>query len=218
MALNLNKGNEENSKPNLEKKGLNLTKSGDSNPVNLNKEASEIESGDTTSLQENQYVEKKKSPVVYIVAAAILLGIGIFWFMNQNNNNTDVISTAATTNNTNDTAISQLVQEATTSSLETPVNTTENVNAETSVKPDEVQPKSSSNVNIPSTKKSNTTANPETSSNAIPSSDLVSKLVGSIEEKAKRVIRGDFGNGTERRKSLGSEYAEIQLRVNELLK
>jgi hypothetical protein len=38
----------------------------------------------------------------------------------------------------------------------------------------------------------------------------------SVEEKAMRVIRGDFGNGEERRQQLGSEYNTIQQRVNEM--
>ena len=37
-----------------------------------------------------------------------------------------------------------------------------------------------------------------------------------IVENAKRVIRGDFGNGQERKDKLGSAYAEIQNKVNEL--
>lgn len=40
--------------------------------------------------------------------------------------------------------------------------------------------------------------------------------VGSIEEKAKLVIRGNFGNGEERRMKLGSEFSAIQNRVNEM--
>jgi cytoskeletal protein RodZ len=39
---------------------------------------------------------------------------------------------------------------------------------------------------------------------------------GSLEEKAKRVIRGDFGNGIDRKQALGSEYNEIQQKVNEM--
>jgi hypothetical protein len=38
---------------------------------------------------------------------------------------------------------------------------------------------------------------------------------GTLEEKAKRVIRGDFGNGAYRKTALGREYLEIQRRVNE---
>lgn len=43
----------------------------------------------------------------------------------------------------------------------------------------------------------------------------------SIDELAKEVIRGDWGNGTERKEKLtaaGYDYAAIQKRVNEMLK
>lgn len=39
---------------------------------------------------------------------------------------------------------------------------------------------------------------------------------GSIEEKARQVIRGDFGNGLDRKNALGSEYNAIQSKVNEI--
>lgn len=41
-------------------------------------------------------------------------------------------------------------------------------------------------------------------------------LSGSVEENARRVIRGDFGNGKVRKDNLGSSYSEIQSRVNEM--
>lgn len=41
-------------------------------------------------------------------------------------------------------------------------------------------------------------------------------LEGSLEQKAKKVIRGDFGNGIERKNKLGSEYDVIQSKVNEM--
>lgn len=41
-------------------------------------------------------------------------------------------------------------------------------------------------------------------------------LSGSLEEQARRVIRGDYGNGAERRERLGDRYSEIQNRVNEI--
>lgn len=40
--------------------------------------------------------------------------------------------------------------------------------------------------------------------------------VDNIEAKAKQVIRGDFGNGVVRKQKLGSEYASIQSKVNEM--
>lgn len=39
---------------------------------------------------------------------------------------------------------------------------------------------------------------------------------GSVEEKARQVIRGDFGNGTDRKQTLGAEYELIQGKVNEM--
>lgn len=41
---------------------------------------------------------------------------------------------------------------------------------------------------------------------------------GTLEEKAKQVIRGDFGNGMDRKNALGEDYREIQDKVNELYK
>ena len=41
-------------------------------------------------------------------------------------------------------------------------------------------------------------------------------LGGDVVENAKRVIRGDFGNGQERKDKLGSAYSEIQSKVNEM--
>lgn len=39
---------------------------------------------------------------------------------------------------------------------------------------------------------------------------------GSIEGKAKQVIRGEFGNGQERKNKLGTAYNEVQSKVNEM--
>lgn len=40
----------------------------------------------------------------------------------------------------------------------------------------------------------------------------------SVEELANEVIRGKHGNGEDRKASLGDDYAEVQKRVNELMK
>lgn len=41
-------------------------------------------------------------------------------------------------------------------------------------------------------------------------------ISGSVEENARRVIRGDFGNGEVRKQDLGDQYLEIQSKVNEM--
>lgn len=43
-------------------------------------------------------------------------------------------------------------------------------------------------------------------------------LSGSTDELAKRVIAGEFGSGDARKTALGDRYAEVQKRVNELLR
>lgn len=38
-----------------------------------------------------------------------------------------------------------------------------------------------------------------------------------VDDLARRVIAGEFGNGSARKAALGSRYAEVQARVNEML-
>ena len=48
--------------------------------------------------------------------------------------------------------------------------------------------------------------------------DLFTKKVNkSVDELAKEVIAGKYGNGEERKKTLGDRYSEVQARVNEIL-
>ncbi len=44
-----------------------------------------------------------------------------------------------------------------------------------------------------------------------------SGVSGDVGELARRVINGDYGNGEERRRRLGSSYSAVQRRVNEML-
>ena len=41
-------------------------------------------------------------------------------------------------------------------------------------------------------------------------------LSGTLEQKAKEVIRGKYGNGEIRKQKLGDQYSEIQSKVNEM--
>lgn len=43
-----------------------------------------------------------------------------------------------------------------------------------------------------------------------------SDATGAVEEEAKEVIRGKYGNGDVRKRNLGDRYAEIQNKVNEM--
>ena len=58
-----------------------------------------------------------------------------------------------------------------------------------------------------STKKPNTNASSQSN---------VTVTDGTLEQKAKEVIRGIYGNGADRKIALGSEYDAIQSKVNEM--
>lgn len=57
---------------------------------------------------------------------------------------------------------------------------------------------------------------PKTGNTKSTVSESANLAQGTIEEKARQVIRGDFGNGIDRKNALGSEYIEIQRKVNEM--
>ena len=79
MALNLNKGDENNAKPDSEKKGLNLNKSNETSKSSLNLSKDKVEPKlPPSSPTEPQTGEKKKSPLLFITAAVAIIGFGIF--------------------------------------------------------------------------------------------------------------------------------------------
>jgi hypothetical protein len=51
---------------------------------------------------------------------------------------------------------------------------------------------------------------------AVEEQAAVTAPVGTIEEKANQVISGDFGNGANRKRALGKDYAKIQAKINEM--
>lgn len=81
--------------------------------------------------------------------------------------------------------------------------TTENITIDT---PIEIRDKISSE----STKKAQKESYPEEPK------EKASFSSNTLDEKAKSVIRGNFGNGQERKDKLGAEYNAIQARVNEM--
>ena len=84
MALNLNKGDENNAKPDSEKKGLNLNKSNETSKSSLNLSKDKVEPKlPPSSPTEPQTGEKKKSPLLFITAAVAIIGFGIFMYTNK---------------------------------------------------------------------------------------------------------------------------------------
>lgn len=67
----------------------------------------------------------------------------------------------------------------------------------------------------------NTTPKPSShfkpANHTTPSHHTSGTLTGDVEKDAKAVIRGEFGNGADRRAALGNRYNEIQSKVNEII-
>ena len=73
------------------------------------------------------------------------------------------------------------------------------------------------NSNTPSAENSNTSTSDDSQvSDKTVSTTNSSSSEKAIEEKAKEVWDGVYGNGTERKNKLGSEYKAVQKRVNEM--
>ena len=72
------------------------------------------------------------------------------------------------------------------------------------------------NANTPSAEDSNSSTSDDTQVSDKTVSTTNSSSEKAIEEKAKEVWDGVYGNGTERKNKLGSEYKAVQKRVNEM--
>ena len=212
MALNLNKEGADKSSSSNDKKGLNLNKSGDSSKkelnlnksvdsnkggLNLSKDKSQTDSNAT--LAENQDNEKKKSPLMLIAIIAIA-ALGIFWFINRSNDESPVPSVEDAPTVVNDAVSPQSEVTSDTVQTEQPIATSSN---------DQEAPTNAEPVN-------STNSNTKINNNSSVSKNNGSLNQGTIEEKAKQVLDGVFGNGTDRKNALGAEYEAIQAKVNEM--
>lgn len=213
MALNLNKDNSNQQIPgsNNQKKGLNLSKSGEPGITTLDLEKENI-SNDNNAIsyssesQSTSASENKKSPVVYILTGLILFGIALFWFLSnsdsQNGSNTETPQSSNSSADT--TASNQTNENLSTNQIDTVTSTQTNA---------ENQSLQQGNGQ---TDQTTTSAKPVVSESLAAKDATFSENQSSIEEKAQQVIRGTFGNGSDRKAALGNEYSAIQKRVNDL--
>lgn len=229
-SLNLDKSeNVSPSRPNLNKsgivsssesKGLNLSKSGDSSEktnVNLAKDKTGFSSNPNNRNTDKQPSVTKKSPVFVILSVLALIGLGTFLFLNTNNPNQseatvgpEVVSEAQNSNNA-----------VTVDEISTTANANTTQASEASMASGGRIPQSSSSGSTDGTSnvsQGSPNAGNQSGSNNNLSSNGSASSSGSIEEKARQVISGSFGNGEERKQALGTEYAAIQAKVNELYK
>lgn len=234
-GLNLNKTESSSaSKPNLskdqtstssEKKEINLNKpessSGstiNSNTGNSAKPSTETSPAAPTTGEGN----RKNSTLVFAGIGILLLGGLLFWFVsnkNDSNQEQSVTDSNAPTTLTTEPIASQdsQTQDNSLNTIDSNVQSNQVPSANSQI----AESPTSTNTAISGSTKGKVGEAPEPTQNSI-NNEANAKPTGipngSIEEKAKQVIIGAFGNGQDRKNALGAEYAEIQAKVNEIYK
>lgn len=143
---------------------------------------------------------RKKLLIGLTVLIVVVIAGFVFFDNNQSTGKSDAIVTDSLTKDSvrKDSTIADTLNKE----KPTVVSNGESDNKETEDKKDEMQSKAS--VPVGTNVKSQQESNEESSS------------IGSVEAKAKQVIRGIYGNGSVRKQKLGNDYAEIQGKVNEM--
>ena len=166
-------------------------------------------------------------PIIAVAAIAVLAVA--FWPKEDRFNGEQITQNAATdvqstdtqdnttaTNNADDNSVEeesqtveQVVDEALTAPAEDVSETKETVET-TTAEPAVAQPTTNNTTPKPS-------SHSKPANNTAPSHYTSGTLTGDVEEDAKAVIRGEFGNGADRGAALGNRYNEIQSKVNEII-
>lgn len=160
---------------------------------------------------------KKLGVLIVIVVIAVVA----FFLLKPDNSGNDVsVSSPATSETVAQNADNDQIQEA-----EQPISESISNEESTPVVEEDKSNKEAGDNNKPTTTSEQEGKTQTTSETTNQTKDVASETTqkkeaipvgSSIEEKAKLVIRGDFGNGEERKMKLGSEYSAIQNKVNEM--
>jgi preprotein translocase subunit SecF len=196
--------------------------------VNLKRKVTLKRKSDTP----NQAPESKKpNKFIWLAILGVVIIGGIFGLkqLNQSNDTTDGVEEVVVSEDVNGTTVTPKNEVVSKGEVEN-ITSTDNssseqsdvsnenesvTNATTSVEKN-VTSKTKSKEDPNVTKEAASNDNSKSNGNPIKSGTVA--VQGSVEEKVKQVIRGDFGNGLERKQALGEDYAEIQAKVNEIYK
>ena len=169
--------------------------------VTLKTKNSSIEENEEPIGQNPIPTNSRKKLIVVLAALIVVVIAGFVLFgNNQSTGKSDAIVTDSLTKDSvqKDSTLADSLKKENSSV----VSNEESNNKETEDIKDEMQSKAS--VPVDTNVKSQQESNSESSS------------MGSVEAKAKQVIRGIYGNGSVREQKLGNDYAEIQGKVNEM--
>ena len=193
MALNLNKDNDENSNPTPEKKGLNLNKDNDekSNPTPEKKGLNLDKTSDSNKVSLN-LTKASDAPA---------------GSPSSSDNKTAVKKKSPMLYILVPVALLGIgVYWYMNSTTPPPVEEPTTVEEQTIVQEPVEAP----------VEEQATPAVEEQATPSVEEQAAVTAPVGTIEEKANQVISGDFGNGANRKRALGKDYAKIQAKINEI--
>jgi hypothetical protein len=153
-----------------------------------------------------------------ILIMLVVIAVVAFLFLKPNDSENEISDTSETiaqnTNNAQIEEVEQLVSESVPNKESIPVVKEYNSNNET-------RDNNGNKQTSVSEQKERSQATTETITHTKEVSSKINQKeeinpIGSIEEKALLVIRGNFGNGEERKAKLGAEYSAIQSKVNEM--
>ena len=167
--------------------------------------------------------------VLVVVCLLGLLGYGAYYYFNSSVEKTDDTTTEIVEGTTETSKEDDNKEQNNDQAVET--SETESVEAGSSsdgeetaspaqeeTSPEASSSKDNSKKDVPAKSTEPAKATSQPTNTVQPSTPAVqpATLTGTLEEKAKEVIRGNYGNGEVRKQKLGDQYAEIQSKVNEM--
>ena len=173
-----------------------------------------------TTQQPNPSSNGKGKKLGVLIVIVVIAVVAFFLLKPDNSGNEESVSFLATSETVAQNANKGQKQEA-----EQPISESTSNEESTPVVEEDKSNKEAGDNNKPTTTSEQEGKTQTTSETTNQTKDVASETTqkkeaipvgSSIEEKAKLVIRGDFGNGEERKMKLGSEYSAIQNKVNEM--
>jgi hypothetical protein len=223
MALDLNKSNNAATPPTSGKQsgGLNLKKPDDTSGSRFKLSKGDFGSatgGGDSSANSDGESGKGKGPWVWVLLIIAVLGVGVYFLAGgSGNSGEDTIGVASTETTGQAADASGTTTGDSSNQLPSPTDGTttlptagDNTSGIEAPGPGSTagQTGNTGVVDAPP---------PATGIGTDGTNTTSPQLVGTLEEKARLVIKGAFGNGADRRTALGKQYYEIQAKVNELL-
>ena len=189
--------------------------------VNLKTKVAETATQNQQTTQQPNPSSNGKGKKLGVLIVIVVIAVVAFFLLKPDNSGNDVsVSSPATSETVAQNADNDQIQEA-----EQPISESTSNEESTPVVEEDKSNKEAGDNNKPTTTSEQEGKTQTTSETTNQTKDVASETTqkkeaipvgSSIEEKAKLVIRGDFGNGEERKMKLGSEYSAIQNKVNEM--